>query len=100
MNNRSYLLLSLTALLFASAPGVRAQTSSPSPVFTRPRVVSAAQQQPTPSAPAQSQNTAPRLGTQPAPAARLSPFAPPSTLSHQAMIAPPSTPASHSQPTH
>src|SRR5437763_1492296 len=93
MNNRSYLLLSLTALLVASAPGVRAQTSSPSPVFTRPRVVSAAQQQPTPSAPAQSQNTAPRQGTQPAPAARPSPYAQPSTPAQQSPFAQPSTPA-------
>ena len=75
MKNRSFLLLSLTALVFA--PGMRAQSPAPSPVFTRPRLVSAAQQptQPTPSAsatPAQSQNPAPRQGTQPSPAVQPS----------------------------
>src|SRR2546423_440260 len=81
MNNRSFLFLSLTALVFASAPGVRAQAPASSPVFTRPRVVSAAQpQQPTPSAsatPAQSQNPAQRQAAQPSPAARQSTTAPP-----------------------
>ncbi|MDT5157104.1 MAG: hypothetical protein QOC99_528 [Acidobacteriota bacterium] len=48
MNNRSFLLLSLTALVFAPAFEARAQETAP-PVFTRPRVVSVAQQpRPTP----------------------------------------------------
>src|SRR5215213_3790701 len=38
MNNRSFLLLSLTAVVFAPALGARAQEAAPSPVFTRPRV--------------------------------------------------------------
>ena len=44
MNNRSFLLLSLTAAVFVPASAARAQTAEPSPAFTRPRVVSAAQQ--------------------------------------------------------
>src|SRR5947209_3427324 len=99
MNNRSYLFLSLTALVFASAPGVRAQTPAPSQVYTRPRVVSVAQQpQPTPSA--QSQNAAPRQGTQPAPAARqnttATPAASPSPNVQSSPSVQPSTPAQQS----
>src|SRR5438105_12415907 len=101
MNNRSYLFLSLTALVFAHSPGVRAQTPAPSPVFTRPRVVSVAQQQQTtPSAsvtPAQSQNAAPRQGTQPSPAARqnatATPAASPSPAVQPAPSAQTPTPA-------
>jgi hypothetical protein len=43
MNNRSSLLLSLTVVVFASAQGARAQEPTAN-VYTRPRVVSAAQQ--------------------------------------------------------
>jgi hypothetical protein len=43
MNNRSFLLLSLTAVVFAPALDLRAQETAP-PVFTRPRVVTVAQQ--------------------------------------------------------
>jgi hypothetical protein len=59
MNNRSFRLLSLTAVVFASAPVLHAQQSAP-PV-TRPRVVNVAQQQqtatqtPTPVAPSVTQ---------------------------------------------
>src|SRR2546423_971610 len=102
MNNRSFLLLSLTALVLAHSPGVRAQTPAPSPVFTRPRVVSAAPQ-PTPSAsvtPAQSQNAAPRQGTQPSPAARqnvtATPAASPSSAAQPSPSVQPSTPAQQS----
>ena len=44
MKNRSFLLLSLTAVVFAPALDARAQTAAPSPIFTRPRVVNASQQ--------------------------------------------------------
>src|SRR5688500_13923956 len=47
MNKRSFLLLSLTAVVFAPALEARAQTAAPSPVFTRPRVVNVSQQTPT-----------------------------------------------------
>ncbi|HEX8282141.1 MAG TPA: hypothetical protein VF588_02250 [Pyrinomonadaceae bacterium] len=57
MNKNSFLLLSLTAVVFAPAPKASAQTAEPSPVFTRPRVVSVTARQsqtatPTPTAPA------------------------------------------------
>ncbi len=62
MNNRSFLLLSLTAAVFAPALDARAQQAEPSPVFTRPRVVSASQQ----SAPVATQTPAPvRVPQQP-----------------------------------
>ena len=48
MNNRSFLFLNLTALVFVSALGVRAQTAPPSNVYTRPRMVGVAQQPQTP----------------------------------------------------
>jgi hypothetical protein len=47
MNNRSKLLLSLTAFVFAAAPSAQAQESAPG-TYTRPRVVNAAQQSQTP----------------------------------------------------
>ncbi|HWW74496.1 MAG TPA: hypothetical protein VNZ44_03820, partial [Pyrinomonadaceae bacterium] len=60
MNNRSFLLLSLTAAVFAPASSARAQDSS-APTFTRPRVVNVARQQPTPAAsPAPTQTPAQR----------------------------------------
>ncbi|HJQ30613.1 MAG TPA: hypothetical protein VJ866_00460 [Pyrinomonadaceae bacterium] len=48
MNNRSFLLLSLTAAVFAPASVANAQDAAPT--FTRPRVVNVARQQPTPAA--------------------------------------------------
>jgi hypothetical protein len=60
MNNRSFLLLSLTAAVFAPASIARAQESA-APAFTRPRVVNVARQQPSPVAsPAPTQTPAPR----------------------------------------
>ena len=56
MNNRSFLLLCLTAAVFAPALDARAQQAEPSPAYTRPRVVNAAQQT---TAPAVSQTPAP-----------------------------------------
>jgi hypothetical protein len=79
MNNRSFLLLSLTAAVIAPALDARAQQAQPSPAFTRPRVVNASQQAAAQSAPAVTQTPAPvrvpqqqpaapsRQGTTPAP---------------------------------
>jgi hypothetical protein len=65
MKNRSYLLLSLTALVFAPSPGVHAQESAPTPVaYTRPRVVSLARQSPTPAPAAAQQTGQPQPSTQ------------------------------------
>jgi hypothetical protein len=97
MNNRSTLFVSLTALVFASALGVRAQTATPSNVYTRPRTVGVAQQAQSPGAqtpaprpaatqtpsnadpatqrPAQTQTPAPTLTRSAAPSA--TPFAAP-----------------------
>src|SRR2546423_9207171 len=85
MNNRSFLLLSLTALVFAHSPGVRAQAPAPSPVFPRPRVVSAAPQ-PTPSA---RQNTTATPAASPSSAAQPSPSVQPSTPAQQSPFAQP-----------
>ncbi|HEX6183392.1 MAG TPA: hypothetical protein VFZ44_05725, partial [Pyrinomonadaceae bacterium] len=64
MNKRSFLLLSLTAVVFAPALDARAQTAEPSPVFTRPRVVNVSQQMASPTAPAPTpQTAAPRQST-------------------------------------
>lgn len=57
MNNRSSLLLSLTAVVFASASSARAQENT-APTFTRPRVVSAAQQSPPATTPSAAQTPA------------------------------------------
>ena len=85
MNNRSFLLMSLTAVVFAPALDARAQQATPSPAFTRPRVVSASQQSTPPTAtPAVTQTPAPRptptrpagtsqQGTSPAPSAAPAP---------------------------
>ncbi|HEX8188363.1 MAG TPA: hypothetical protein VF586_08430 [Pyrinomonadaceae bacterium] len=60
MNNRSFLLLSLAVAVFAPALDARAQTPEPSPAFTRPRVVNAAQQSSLPQAtPVATQTPAP-----------------------------------------
>src|SRR5215211_2474632 len=67
MNNRSFLLLSLTAAVFAPALDARAQQVEPSPAFTRPRVVNAAQQPPAQATPVVTQTPAPaRVPQQPA----------------------------------
>ncbi|HVF67389.1 MAG TPA: hypothetical protein VM914_06990, partial [Pyrinomonadaceae bacterium] len=72
MNNRSSLLLSLTAVVFASASSARAQENT-APAFTRPRTVSAAQQSQPATTPAQT----PTTGAQPStPAARQGQTAP------------------------
>jgi hypothetical protein len=71
MNNRSFLFLSLTVVVFTSALTARAQESAPSPVFTRPRVVNVAQQQQQ-SQPVAQVNAAPATTTQ-TPAPRQSP---------------------------
>jgi hypothetical protein len=66
MNNRSFLLLSLTAAVFAPALDARAQQAEPSPAFTRPRVVSASQQSTPQAAPVVTQTPAPvRVPQQP-----------------------------------
>ena len=59
MNNRSFLLLSLAAAVFAPAFGARAQQAEPSPAFTRPRVVSASQQSSPQATPVATQTPAP-----------------------------------------
>ncbi|HEX8336072.1 MAG TPA: hypothetical protein VF621_05040, partial [Pyrinomonadaceae bacterium] len=59
MNNRSFLLLSLTAAVFVPALDARAQQATPLPSFTRPRVVNASQQARTQAAPAAAQTSAP-----------------------------------------
>ncbi|MFL6256765.1 MAG: hypothetical protein ACJ74T_17300 [Pyrinomonadaceae bacterium] len=59
MNNRSFLLLSLTAAVFAPVLDARAQQAAPSPAFTRPRVVNASQQSTAQAAPAVTQTPAP-----------------------------------------
>jgi hypothetical protein len=68
MNKRSFLLLSLTAAVFAPALDARAQQATPSPAFTRPRVVNASQQSTAQAAPAVTQTPAPARPTQTQPA--------------------------------
>jgi hypothetical protein len=64
MNNRSSLLLSLTAVVFASASPARAQENT-APTFTRPRVVNAAQQSQSAATPAQTPARQTTTGAQP-----------------------------------
>ena len=110
MNNRSLLLMSLTAVVFAPALAARAQTAEPSPVFTRPRVVNVSQQTQTatPTPASSPQTAAPRQsapqtvnGSQPAPtqtpAASPSPYATPATPTVVPQFA---TPAAPLQPAH
>jgi hypothetical protein len=86
MNNRSFLLLSLTAAVFVPAQFARAQQAEPSPAFTRPRVVNASQQATPQSAPVavtqtpapvrvpqQQPSAAAQQGTTPAPSASPAP---------------------------
>ena len=66
MNKRSFLLLSLTAVVFVPAPAATAQTAAPSPVFTRPRLVKVAgqSQTATPTPAPSPQTNAPRQTTE------------------------------------
>jgi hypothetical protein len=92
MNNRSFLLLSLTAAVFAPALGARAQQAESSPVYTRPRVVNASRQQTSPV----TQTPAPRPSTTPTP----QPAAPYSTPAVQTPVPQFVTPAVPLQPAH
>ena len=83
MNKSSFLLLSLTAVVFAPAPAASAQTEAPSPVHTRPRVVSVARQNQTPTP------------TPAVPAQTPQPYATPAPRT----VAPPQTPASQTPAT-
>ncbi|MCA1621295.1 MAG: hypothetical protein LC795_18720 [Acidobacteria bacterium] len=67
MNNRSFLLLSLTAVVFVPAHAAFAQTAVPSPVFTRPRVVNVAQQGQTATPTTPAATPSPQTGATPAP---------------------------------
>lgn len=89
MNNRSFLLLSLTALVFVPAADARAQQAGPSPAFTRPRVVNASQQS-TPQA-------TPVVTQTPAPAASPAPYSTPATQTTVPQYLPPAVPL---QPAH
>jgi hypothetical protein len=85
MNNRSTLFLSLTALVFAPALAARAQTATPSNVYTRPRVVGVSQQtQPT------------KAGAQPAqtPASRANATQTPAASTQRPALTPAATPQS------
>ena len=109
MNNRSFLLLSLTAVVFAPALDARAQQAAPSPAFTRPRVVNASQQSAAQTAPAATQTPAPRpspppqstnvsqQGTTPAPTASPAPNSTPATPTVVPQYVPPAVPL---QPAH
>ncbi|HVF41364.1 MAG TPA: hypothetical protein VM936_00035, partial [Pyrinomonadaceae bacterium] len=99
MNNRSSLLLSLTAVVFASASSARAQENT-APAFTRPRTVSAAQQSQSATTPAPPQRTPAQQTTtgaqQPSPpATRQQPTAP---ASQQGTNAPTPSASSPAQP--
>jgi hypothetical protein len=82
MNNRSRLYLSLTVVLFASAHVARAQGEPTANVYTRPRVVNAAQQSQSTTTPApnatQTPSTPQRMPaqTQPSPAVQQGQGAP------------------------
>ncbi|HEX8353128.1 MAG TPA: hypothetical protein VF611_09530 [Pyrinomonadaceae bacterium] len=93
MNNRSFLLMSLTAVVFAPALDARAQTAEPSPAFTRPRVVSVSQQNQTATPPAAAPAPTPQTNA-PRPAASPSPAVPQgSTRTPAASTTPYATPA-------
>ncbi|HEX8686379.1 MAG TPA: hypothetical protein VF654_07750, partial [Pyrinomonadaceae bacterium] len=97
MNNRSFLLLSLTAVVFAPALGARAQTAAPPPVFTRPRVVSVAQQTPTATPAPTPQAPAARPAPYPTPAPQATP---PQTTSTPTTVPQFTVPAVPLQPAH
>src|ERR1044072_9101184 len=85
LKKSSSLLLSLTAVVFASASSARAQENT-APTFTRPRTVSTAQQSPS-------------AATTPAPNTVQTPASPQRTPPQQPPTgAQPSTPASSQQP--
>ncbi|MET0624429.1 MAG: hypothetical protein ABW250_15720 [Pyrinomonadaceae bacterium] len=100
MNKRSFLLLSLTAVVFVPAPKAFAQTAEPSPVFTRPRLVKVAgqSQTATPTPAPSPQTNAPRQttgGAQQSPT--RTPAVSPSTPSTYATPAP-QTPVTQTPP--
>ena len=102
MNNRSFLLLSLTALVFAPALDARAQEAAPSPVHTRPRVVSVSQQSqpatpaPRPASPATAGVS--QQGASASPAASPTPYTAPATqTAAPQFVSPPPVPL---QPAH
>ncbi|MDT5269021.1 MAG: hypothetical protein QOH49_1207 [Acidobacteriota bacterium] len=103
MNNRSFLLLSLTAAVFAPVLDARAQQAAPSPAFTRPRVVNASQQTAAQAAPVVTQTPAPARSTQPQPTgasqqgATPAPYSTPSTPTVAPQYIPPVVPL---QPAH
>jgi hypothetical protein len=108
MNNRSFLLLSLTAAVFAPALDARAQQAEPSPAFTRPRVVNTSQQSATQAAPVVTQTPAPvrvpqqpvgtvQQGTTPAPAPSPAPSSTPAAQTVAPPYVPPAVPL---QPAH
>jgi hypothetical protein len=109
MNNRSFLLLSLTAAVFAPALDARAQQAAPSPAFTRPRVVNASQQAaaqaapaaptqtPAPARPTQTPPAAGQQGTTPAPTASPAPYSTPGVPAAAPQYVPPAVPL---QPAH
>ncbi|HEX8292102.1 MAG TPA: hypothetical protein VF570_10125, partial [Pyrinomonadaceae bacterium] len=109
MNNRSFLLLSLTAAVFAPALDARAQQAAPSPAFTRPRVVNASQQAaaqaapaaptqtPAPARPTQTPPAAGQQGTTPAPTATPAPYSTPGVPAAAPQYVPPAVPL---QPAH
>jgi hypothetical protein len=80
MNNRSLLVLSLTAVVFG--PSVAASAQEPAQVHTRPRVVAAATPQtPSPTPSAGTQTAAPRQWPAPSPTPQPTPSASPSPAS-------------------
>jgi hypothetical protein len=104
MNNRSFLLLSLTAAVFAPALDARAQQAEPSPAFTRPRVVNVSQQSSPQAAPVATQTPAPvrvpqqpfgagQQGTTPAPSASPAPTSTPAVAPQYVAPAVPLQPA-------
>jgi len=77
MNNRSFLVLSLTAVVFA--PSVCASAQEPAQVHTRPRVVAAVQQAPSPTPAAGTQAAPPRQWPAPSPTPQPTPSASPAS---------------------
>jgi hypothetical protein len=109
MNNRSFLLLSLTAAVFAPPLVSRAQQAEPSPTFTRPRVVNASRQSTPQATPVATQTPAParvpqepagttRQGTTPAPSASPPPSATQPAQTAVPQYAPPAVPLRPAHP--
>ncbi len=91
MKNRSYLLLTFAALVFAPSVSVRAQSESPAPttVYTRPRTVSATPPQ---------QPSAPTVAASPLPGQTNAPR-PSATPAHTDAHQQPQSPATQTQTT-